>query len=647
MIGGGVKRASLLVLPVLYLVGLLVGPAGGAYSAMLLALLAGGSSFLGYQAASRLSSQYAPLLAWPTVHLLLLAGGGVGGPLLALAAVWAVALAHVSPTILAWPAAGGALALTLGADWLAGALEPAAGLAAGVAILAGCGGGILLRGSPMRSLGPRPTPVPDATRHAAGADLEPPESDPARVLASAVDSVRTQTGARRVVLWEVVEEGKRALARVTSGGDPPRDRSLSGDPMRWVHQEKLPLRLEQPPRSLLTADDSAACIVPVDDERLLTIELAAVDLPADASFGEDAARYLAELLSLQKARLQSASVRHRFEQLVALLRDLAAAQDTTAFATRLAEAAVLLTGGSGASAADWDDEQGGRVLALVGGDGGPKPGMTCPARGNELALAARGGGIIHRKGLRPGRRQLPLAGEDERWYAEPRAFAVVPLTAGDHQTDGLLAVWTADRADLVEEGLEALRTIAPYASLQLRLLNLHATLRARVDTDSLTRLPNRGVFNEKLAVQVARYRRYRRPVSLILFDIDHFKRINDTWGHEAGDHVLVAVAQVLAGSVRETDLAARFGGEEFVLLLDETNLQQALETAERVRQSLQSLHIEWKGDAIPVRASFGVSACPACVEDPSELITSADSALYAAKETGRNRVVAADPGAPS
>src|SRR5690606_6303318 len=132
-----------------------------------------------------------------------------------------------------------------------------------------------------------------------------------------------------------------------------------------------------------------------------------------------------------------------------------------------------------------------------------------------------------------------------------------------------------------------------------------------------------------------------RPLSLLVIDLDHFKSINDRFGHEAGDDVLCRTARIIEGSIRDIDTAARFGGEEFVVLPPETDVASALDVAERIRATLAESDIESGGRTIPVRASIGVSSCPALVALPADLISSADAALYRAKEDGRNRVVPA------
>ncbi len=170
-------------------------------------------------------------------------------------------------------------------------------------------------------------------------------------------------------------------------------------------------------------------------------------------------------------------------------------------------------------------------------------------------------------------------------------------------------------------------------------------LEALARTDALTGIPNRRSFGEMAAAECARARRHKRGVALILFDVDRFKAVNDEYGHPAGDAVLREIARRCQRGVRATDLLARIGGEEFAYLLADSNLEDALITAERLRELIVGAPFEVGPDALPLRVSvsIGVSHARGEAADLEELIARADGALYAAKSSGRNRVAAADP----
>jgi len=155
-------------------------------------------------------------------------------------------------------------------------------------------------------------------------------------------------------------------------------------------------------------------------------------------------------------------------------------------------------------------------------------------------------------------------------------------------------------------------------------------------TDSLTGAANRRMLEEVLDREARRGARLNFPLSAILLDLDHFKDVNDSFGHATGDAVLVAVTRALSGSVRAYDLVARYGGEEFVVLLPQADLRQGVAVAERLRRALASTEVE--GCPYAVTASFGV-ACLMPGESTKQLLPRADRALYLAKSTGRDRVM--------
>jgi diguanylate cyclase (GGDEF)-like protein len=160
--------------------------------------------------------------------------------------------------------------------------------------------------------------------------------------------------------------------------------------------------------------------------------------------------------------------------------------------------------------------------------------------------------------------------------------------------------------------------------------------------DPLTDVANRRHLGVKLEEEYQRARRYERPLSVGLLDIDHFKRLNDTFGHPAGDHALVQVAKVIKHTLRSHDFVARYGGEEFAMLLPETPADRAVLAFERVRVAIERAEISYADQRMPMTVSLGLASFPhQLVAKPSDFITLADAALYDAKRSGRNRVVAA------
>lgn len=191
-------------------------------------------------------------------------------------------------------------------------------------------------------------------------------------------------------------------------------------------------------------------------------------------------------------------------------------------------------------------------------------------------------------------------------------------------------------------GPDPLEVIAALAARAAQASELLARLRERekelerlATTDELTGLCNRRVLYERMAAEIDRHLRYGHPLALLVLDLDNFKSINDTYGHQAGDQTLAAVGQVLRSHTRATDVAARCGGEEFAVLMPDTGLEGAAAAAERLRASVQRT----VAAPIPLTVSIGVAAVPPCPPDADALMAAADAVLYEAKRAGKDRVV--------
>lgn len=157
--------------------------------------------------------------------------------------------------------------------------------------------------------------------------------------------------------------------------------------------------------------------------------------------------------------------------------------------------------------------------------------------------------------------------------------------------------------------------------------------------DGLTQLFNRSHWQSRLSEEFSRAARYQTPLSLIMFDLDHFKKVNDTYGHLGGDAVLCNVARVVRSSLRENDIAGRYGGEEFGIILPNTPEAGAMIVADRIRASIEASPVPFEEREIKATSSLGVAEYRPGVADCEELIAQADAALYRAKEGGRNRVI--------
>jgi diguanylate cyclase (GGDEF)-like protein len=238
---------------------------------------------------------------------------------------------------------------------------------------------------------------------------------------------------------------------------------------------------------------------------------------------------------------------------------------------------------------------------------------------------------------------------ERTWREGGRVHIEIPVTARRGREEGELeqplGVIAAARLEprigrprVRRQQLLALQTLATALGVSLQRVEMMRRLEHLSMVDPLTGLGNRRAFDEAVEVELARARRTGGTVGLILLDVDHFKRFNDRYGHQAGDEALSAVAHVLSGAARSEDRACRVGGEEFALLLSGAHEGAAATVAERVRRGVEARELPFG----PLTVSLGVATCGGDA-DAAQLVAAADERLYAAKAQGRNRVVAAAP----
>ena len=208
-------------------------------------------------------------------------------------------------------------------------------------------------------------------------------------------------------------------------------------------------------------------------------------------------------------------------------------------------------------------------------------------------------------------------------------------TNGTYVNDELVEEYQLRRGDQVKVG----DTIFKYLSGQDVEAQYHETIYRMTIMDGLTNVHNKRYLIETLERELPRATRHGRPLSLCMFDLDHFKQVNDNFGHIAGDYVLKEVASAVRSRLRPDDIIARYGGEEFALLLPETELQGARAIAEELRRLIAERVFDFEGERIPVTISVGCTQLHREDEsDPLKLIKAADNKLYEAKRAGRNRV---------
>lgn len=224
-----------------------------------------------------------------------------------------------------------------------------------------------------------------------------------------------------------------------------------------------------------------------------------------------------------------------------------------------------------------------------------------------------------------------------------RSGLIVPLILREKKVGVIFLQDCESTREWSIDDMALLGSVADMLSVSIENAELHQEREQQSVTDGLTGIANRRHFNEDFYKEFERAKRYGQPLSLIVADLDHLKKINDTYGHQSGDEAIKAIARALHDGSRSIDLAARYGGEEFCLLLPNTDLAEAERTAERLRKKISECTLEGPGN---VTASIGVASFPMHADDPDELFHQADEALYQAKQSGRNRVCVAVTATP-
>ncbi|WP_113906170.1 GGDEF domain-containing protein [Aliidiomarina celeris] len=229
------------------------------------------------------------------------------------------------------------------------------------------------------------------------------------------------------------------------------------------------------------------------------------------------------------------------------------------------------------------------------------------------------------------------------WRQEPHSLLfphIRPYTAPSElmfQNITLFPLYGATKE--IEQVCALIYDVSEEANSLLKLQSLSRT-------DTLSQLFNRGHWQELFEQEFARCQRYNEDCAVILLDIDHFKRVNDTYGHQVGDQAIKAIAQVIRDSQRETDLCGRYGGEEFVVTMPHTTLESAMAVAERLRAKVEAHQLaikhEGKPTTLKLTISLGVAAFSHHYKNAAEWLNSADMALYQAKQNGRNQAVQAE-----
>jgi diguanylate cyclase (GGDEF)-like protein len=305
---------------------------------------------------------------------------------------------------------------------------------------------------------------------------------------------------------------------------------------------------------------------------------------------------------------------------------LAATHDVTSLLEIVVDSAVQLARADGARLLVADEGTDVLVEQLRRGELGPAAGL--------LDAPVRYGEGIEGRALQT--RQAVIGDE-------PVPLLAAPLVAEERVLGLLTLVGSADRP-FGRDDAERVGSLVGQGAVAIENARLHRLIQKQAKTDPLTQLLNRREFEEQLAREVERAQRFGTPVGLVVLDLDDFKLINDRFGHLAGDGVLKAAAGAIRQCTREIDQPARWGGEEFAVILPHTGIDGAARLAERLRQAIAERQIPTPdGRSVRVTASFGVAALPGSGTTQVELTAAADDAVYRSKRAGKNRVSLADP----
>ncbi len=242
------------------------------------------------------------------------------------------------------------------------------------------------------------------------------------------------------------------------------------------------------------------------------------------------------------------------------------------------------------------------------------------------------------------RSRAPLYVTGETLNPNISSIMVVPFGDSSMDYEIVMVVESNRDAHFTTELRHIISTIIRNGSSAYEKAYLYQKMEIQATTDGLTGLCNHRHFQDNLHQAILQSERYKRPLSLLLMDIDRFKNFNDTYGHQIGDLVLKHIAQALTQSVRSTDLAARYGGEEFVVVLPETDEENSLRMAERIRATIEATKIPTERGVLTVTVSIGSATRGADSMTQEQLIQSADAAMYQSKKNGRNKVTAYLPG---
>jgi diguanylate cyclase (GGDEF)-like protein len=349
------------------------------------------------------------------------------------------------------------------------------------------------------------------------------------------------------------------------------------------------------------------------------------------------AKQLAGFHELMGLRRRYAANMRRDQALLDAVTRLQSDKSGVGLARSLCETALDVSGARGAALVRWDaDADRGELYYVTEGTGLRNLQPLDPA---SVVSSVCRTGVLHVLEDARGAASGPALYGVPRVIREPGSVAIIPI-AREGRSLGALVLEADEPGAFTQDEARPITILGAVVSSALELAWSFAEVDRRARTDALTGLFNRLHFGEQLQrmLNEADREKHGQPLALVVMDIDHFKKVNDSWGHEAGDAVLKHVAHILQEGVRTVDICVRYGGEEIAILMGQTTSDVAVEVAERLRAKIAGSPLRHGGATISVTASFGVAAYPETVKVRDQLFPSADKALYIAKHEGRNCV---------
>jgi diguanylate cyclase (GGDEF)-like protein len=460
------------------------------------------------------------------------------------------------------------------------------------------------------------------------------------LLAQFLADYRDVAGAEEAIFWRWSAE-RDALMPVAWSSEGPRpahfDVAEWGPLVQWSAETGVVQTVGQDEMVFV----GAAC-VRHDEELLGVLSLThhtglALQRTALKEWLPRLAAQLASFHELMGMRRRYAGHMRQSQALLDAVQRLQGDKSGEGLARSLCETALDVSGARGAALIRWDaDGDTGELHYATEGTGLRNHSPLDPA--SVVATVCRTGRLHvleDARGAASGQALYGIA----RVIREPGSVAIIPITR-EGRSLGALVLEADEPGAFTQEEARPLTILGAVVSGSLELAWSFAEVDRRARTDPLTGLFNRLHFGEQLQrmLNEADREKHGQPLSLVVIDVDHFKKVNDSWGHEAGDAVLKHVARILQEGVRTVDICVRYGGEEIAILMGQTSSDAAVEVAERLRARIAETPLRHGGASIPVTASFGVAAYPETVKVRDQLFPAADKALYIAKHEGRNCV---------